>query len=145
MSNYITALQAVLADSYTLFLKTQNYHWNVEGPHFQPLHGFFEEIYTDLFEAVDTLAERIRTRNAHAPASFSALSKMSAIQDDEKHMDATSMLKQALKDQETLIQILKDAEDAADEADDLGTEDLLVERLRVHEKTVWMLRAFLVK
>ena len=132
-----------LADVYTLTLKTQNFHWNVTGPNFHSLHLFFEEQYKDLAEAVDLIAERIRALECVTPASFSHFIKLSSLKEENGVPTANNMLKQLLKDHETIIHsihtILKKAQEAQDEA----TMDLLIERTRAHEKTAWMLRSHL--
>lgn len=136
-------LSRVLADSYTLYVKTHNYHWNVEGPHFKGLHELFEEQYTELATAVDDLAERIRALGHKAPGGLSAFSKLAAVKEETGEPEWKDMIRTLAEDQETVVgtcrQCLKVADDAGDEA----TVDLMVERLQVHEKTAWMLRAHL--
>lgn len=136
-------LSRVLADSYTLYLKTHNYHWNVEGPGFKALHDLFEEQYTDLAGAVDEIAERIRALGHHAPGSYSAFAELAVVKEETGHPDAKSMLRQLAEDQETVINTLRDGLEVAGEIDDVASEDLLTQRLSTHEKNAWMLRAHL--
>lgn len=132
-----------LADTYAVYLKTQNFHWNVKGPLFFALHKMFEEQYEELADAVDLIAERIRALGCHTPASFAQFSKLTSIKDETLEVAADDMVKKLLKDHETLAEhatiILIKAQKAQDEA----TMDLLIERLRAHEKTAWMLKSSL--
>ena len=136
-------LSTFLADSYALYLKTQNYHWNVTGPQFQPLHALFEEHYTDLAAAVDEIAERIRSLGQHAPGSFSKFSKLTGLDDASEDASAMDMVSELVDDHEHVIasgrKIIEDAEDRGD----VATADLLTARLRFHEKAAWMLRSHL--
>lgn len=137
------SLKQVLADTYALYLKTQNYHWNVTGPQFKTLHLLFEEQYTDLATAIDDIAERIRTLGEKAPGSFSQYAKLTNIEEGDEHADANSMVKQLIKSNEQVIHALKAAKNDAREADDDATEGLMIERITVHEKAMWMLKASL--
>lgn len=138
------ALKQVLADSYTLYLKTQNYHWNVTGPNFRGLHLLFEEQYKDLFLAVDEIAERLRTTGEYAPGSFKSFSKMTSIKEaTDEHIPAPAMVKDLAKDQATIISVLNKAIKAADKAEDEGTADMLTARLKAHQKNQWMLESSL--
>ena len=134
-------LSRALADSYTLYLKTHNYHWNVEGPQFHALHTLFEEQYTDLAQAVDEIAERIRALGHRAPGSYTEFAKLAAVREDTGHPAAKDMARQLAEDQETLGVTLRTVIKTARDADDAATEDLMVARLKVHEKNAWMLRA----
>ena len=134
----ITALNKVLADSYALYLKTQNYHWNVTGPQFYVLHQMFEAQYEDLASAVDTLAERIRALGFNAPGSFSAFQSLTAIQEPADNLSAESMLKDLIADHAYMITALKKAIAHFESAQDPVTADLLVSRCEVHEQTHWM-------
>ncbi len=136
-------LSRVLADSYTLYLKTQNYHWNVEGPNFQSLHELFEEQYTDLAGAVDELAERIRALGHPAPGSFTAFSKLSAVREDDGQPDWQTMVRRLAEDQETVVGTCRQVVDLATEAQDHVTEHVMADRMQVHEKNAWMLRSHL--
>lgn len=135
-------LKKALATSYALYLKTQNYHWNVEGEHFNALHAMFEEQYTDLAAAVDELAERIRALDFYAPGGLSAFAELSAIKDaPEKPAKATDMVKDLVKSHGQLIEVLNEVLETAQDGNDEVTTDLMIERLTIHEKTVWMLKS----
>ena len=136
-------LSKLLASTYTLYLKTQNYHWNVTGPFFQTLHAMFEQQYTALAVANDDIAERIRTLGAFAPGSYKEFSKLSFIDEAHERPKAEEMVKTLMKDHETLIEFTKDLIEVAAEVKDEGTVDLLTGRVSEQEKTVWMLRSFL--
>lgn len=136
-------LSRLLADSYVLFLKTQNYHWNVKGPYFGTLHLLFETQYQDLFAAIDEMAERLRALDVAAPGSFTAFSKLTDIKEETGNPDAKQMLKTLVADHETLIKTIQGLIDAADDADDDATEDLAISRMQVHQKHHWMLKAHL--
>lgn len=134
-------LSHLLANTYAIALKTQNFHWNVTGPQFYSLHKLFEEQYDELIEATDEIAERIRALGKFAPASFSQFAKLSTIKDENSVPAATDMLKKLVKDHETIIEFIRDAIPHAEKAEDEATVDLLVTRIEVHEKTAWMLRS----
>jgi starvation-inducible DNA-binding protein len=137
-------LMHLLADTYTLYLKTQNYHWNVRGPLFPQLHKLFEEQYIELSSAIDVIAERIRALEASTPASFSAFLKLASLKEESRtKVSATDMIKNLLHDHDVLAKSLLHILEKAEEAQDEGTVDLLTERLRAHEKTAWMLRSSL--
>lgn len=136
-------LTHLLADTYTLYLKTQNFHWNVTGPLFPQLHLLFESQYQELAEATDVIAERIRALGAHVPASFTEFQKLSSLREERGEISAHDMVKKLLKDHETISHLLHIIFSKANEADDQGTLDLLTERMRVHDKTAWMLRSSL--
>jgi starvation-inducible DNA-binding protein len=137
----IDNLKTLLADNYTLYLKTQNFHWNVTGPNFQSLHLLFETQYNDLFAANDLIAERIRALGSKAPGSFSAFEKLASVKEATDNISAKEMLNQLVKDQGIIIKTLKKLADAADEADDEVTESLATDRIEIHEKNRWMLQA----
>lgn len=134
-------LARLLADTYTLYLKTQGYHWNVTGPMFASLHLMFEAQYTELAGAVDLVAERIRALGVRAPASYHELAARTAVPDDDDQPDAAEMVRRLVDGQQTVVRtaraVLPDAEQAGDQV----TVDLLVERMQVHEKNAWMLRS----
>jgi len=136
-------LKVVLADSYALYLKTHNYHWNVTGPMFQTLHTMFEAQYTELALAVDAIAERIRSLGAFAPGSFSEFLKLSHIKDATTVPSAIEMIKDLVSGHETLIRSLRPVLELADGAHDDASADILTQRLHIHEKTAWMLRSLL--
>ncbi|MBT8060392.1 MAG: DNA starvation/stationary phase protection protein [Gammaproteobacteria bacterium] len=134
-------LSRLLADSYTLYLKTHNYHWNVEGPLFNTLHQMFEDQYTELAVAIDEIAERIRALGEPAPGSYSAYAKLTSIEEEKGEPDAGEMIRQLLKGQETVARTARSVIGAAEAANDEPTADLLTQRMQVHEKTAWMLRS----
>ena len=136
-------LSKLLAESYTLYLKTHNFHWNVTGPMFQTLHLLFEQQYTELALAVDAIAERIRSLGHPAPASYAAFSRLSGIPDTEGVPKAKEMIRLLLEGHETIIGTARGVIPAAEKAPDQATADLLTQRLQVHEKTAWMLRSLL--
>ena len=130
------ALQSILGSTYRLLVKTQIHHWNVVGPLFHPIHVLTEEHYENMFEAVDTLAERIRALGHPTAAPVIGTEKGSVAT-----MTAQDLLKDLVADHESLCREMREAADAADEAGDIVTNDMLVERLTFHEKAIWMLRA----
>ena len=139
----VRGLAEVLADSYTLMIKTHNYHWNVEGPHFKALHELFEVQYTDLFTAVDEIAERIRALGEKAPGTAAEFAELSALQDGDSGKDANSMVEELVADNETLISRAHKVSETAANEGDKATEDLLTGRITTHQKTVWMMRSSL--
>ncbi|MBP9680579.1 MAG: DNA starvation/stationary phase protection protein [Bacteriovorax sp.] len=136
-------LSHFLADSYTLYLKTHNYHWNVTGPMFQPLHVMFEGQYNDLAVAVDEIAERIRALGMKAPASYSEFMKLTVIKECVNEVSATQMISDLVLSHEAVIRTARRIFSIVTEAHDEPTADLIIQRLRVHEKTAWMLRSML--
>ena len=140
----ITArLAELLADSYTLYLKTHNFHWNVKGELFASLHLLFEQQYTELAIAVDTIAERIRTLGVRAPGSYQEFAKMTRIQEELGTPPALDMVRQLADDQRIVAETARAAMPAAEAGGDEATLDLLTQRLQVHEKTAWMLDSIL--
>ena len=135
------ALSKLLADTYTLYLKTHGYHWNVEGPHFQQLHIQFMEQYTEMWTAVDELAERIRALGHYAPGSYAQFVKLSTIKEEDGQPDWLAMVRNLADGHEQVAQsaraVLRVAEDIGDDA----TADVVTPRITLHEKTAWMLRA----
>jgi len=136
-------LSVLLADTYTLYLKTHNYHWNVTGPMFQTLHLMFETQYTELALAVDILAERIRSLGEKAPASYAAFKKLANVPDTDEVPKATAMIANLVEANETVVRTARKVLGDADKAGDQATADLATQRLQVHEKTAWMLRSLL--
>ena len=136
-------LSRLLADSYTLYLKTHNYHWNVTGPMFQTLHLMFEQQYNELALAVDEIAERIRALGAPAPASYREFSALSSVTEDDDRPEATEMIRRLVAAHETVARTARSVYPAVEAAHDEPTADLLTQRLQVHEKTAWMLRSLL--
>lgn len=136
-------LSKLLADSYSLYLKTHNYHWNVTGPQFNTLHTMFEGQYTELATAVDEIAERIRALGIKAPGSYSHFGKLTAIDEGTGEESAEEMIRQLVIGQETLVRTAREAFPAAEAANDEPTADLLTQRMQLHEKNAWMLRSLL--
>jgi starvation-inducible DNA-binding protein len=138
-------LSRLLADSYSLYLKTHNFHWNVTGPMFTTLHTLFETQYTELSLAIDTIAERIRALDFPAPGSFSLYQKLSSIPEEQGVPPAEQMIIQLLAGQEAVVRTARQILPIADEANDQVTLDLLTQRMEIHEKNAWMLRSLLAK
>ena len=136
-------LGRLLADSYTLYLKTHNYHWNVVGPMFQTLHLMFETQYTELALAVDLIAERIRALGVKAPGTYAEFSRLSSIKEEASVPQALQMVKNLVEGQEAVIRTARALLPLAGEVDDEATADLLTQRIQLHEKTAWMLRSLL--
>ena len=136
-------LSRLLADSYTLYLQSHNFHWNVTGPMFQTLHLMFEQQYTELALAVDLIAERIRALGHPAPGSYSEFSRLSSVAEEVLVPVAEAMIRQLVSGQEAVTRTARDVFRAAEEAADHATMDLLTQRLQVHEKNAWMLRSLL--
>ena len=136
-------LSRLLADTYTLYLKTHNYHWNVTGPMFQTLHLMFEEQYNELALAVDLIAERIRSLGEPAPGTYRQFAELSSIDEDDEVPEATEMIRRLVKGQEAVARTARSVFPAVEQAHDEATADLLTQRLQVHEKTAWMLRSLL--
>jgi starvation-inducible DNA-binding protein len=135
------ALTKLLADTYALYLKTHGYHWNVEGPHFQQLHALFMEQYTEMWNAVDELAERVRALGEYAPASYSQMAKLSSITEETGQPNWQDMVVNLANGHHEVAksarEVLRVAEDIGDDA----TADVVTPRITLHEKTAWMLRA----
>ena len=136
-------LSRLLADTYTLYLKTHNFHWNVKGPMFQTLHLMFEAQYTELALAVDLIAERIRALGFAAPGTYGAYAKLSSIPETEGVPEATEMVRLLVQGQEAVVRTARAIFPLVDKAADEPTADLLTQRMQVHEKTAWMLRSLL--
>lgn len=138
-------LSHLLADTYTLYLKTHNFHWNVTGPMFQTLHVMFETQYTELALAVDLVAERIRALGHHAPGTYSDYAKLSSIQETPGVPKAEKMIRLLVEGQEAVVRTARSIYPSAEKASDEATADLLTQRIQLHEKTAWMLRSLLEK
>ena len=136
-------LSRLLADTYTLYLKTHNYHWNVVGPMFNTLHLMFEVQYNELALAVDLIAERIRALGVRAPGSYREFAALSSITEDDDQPDAEEMIRRLVIGQETVARTARSVFPVVERASDEPTADLLTQRLQVHEKTAWMLRSML--
>jgi starvation-inducible DNA-binding protein len=136
-------LSHLLADTYTLYLKTHNFHWNVKGPMFQTLHLMFETQYTELALAVDLIAERIRALGYPAPGTYSEYAKLSSIAETPGVPKATDMIQLLVEGQEAVVRTARSIFPVVEEVNDEPTADLLTQRMQVHEKTAWMLRSLL--
>jgi starvation-inducible DNA-binding protein len=136
-------LSKLLADSSILYLKTHNFHWNVEGPMFNTLHQMFMEQYTELWNALDLIAERIRALGEYAPGSYKKYAKLTSLSESEDVPNATDMIKELLEGHEGVVRTARSVIPAADKASDEASLDLLTQRIQLHEKTAWMLRSLL--
>jgi starvation-inducible DNA-binding protein len=136
-------LAGVLADTYTVYLKTHGFHWNVTGPMFQTLHVMFMTQYNELWMSVDLIAERIRALGFHAPGSYAAFAKHASVKEETGVPTAKNMIKILVKDHERVAKTCRAVLPVADDANDQPTLDLLTQRLQWHEKTAWMLRSLL--
>ena len=139
------ALSRLLADSYTLYLKTHKFHWNVTGPNFVALHGLFMEEYTELAGAVDLIAERIRALGPMAPGSYTEFSKLGKVKDEPGTPAWSDMVKQLAADNTTVARTAAEVIEVAEKFDDVATADLATERVNIHEKSAWMLNSILAK
>jgi starvation-inducible DNA-binding protein len=136
-------LARLLADTYTLYLKTHYFHWNVTGPMFNTLHLMFETEYTELWSAVDVIAERIRALDEFAPGTYGELAKLTSVKETQGVPPALEMVAQLLDGHETVARTARTLFRSAESANDEATMDLLTQRLQTHEKTAWMLRSLL--
>lgn len=136
-------LSKLLADTYTLYLKTHNFHWNVTGPMFQTLHLMFETQYTELALAVDLIAERIRSIGVYAPGTYKQFSALSSIKEDDGIPKAQDMIRLLVEGQESVVRTARSLYPVVEKANDEATADLLTQRIQLHEKTAWMLRSLL--
>lgn len=141
MSEVFKKLSIILADTYALYLKTQNYHWHVKGAQFKGFHELFEQQYRELAEAIDSIAERILIMGHKAPATFHEFEQLKRIKDGHSGISANQMVIELAKDHETLVSDLKQSLQLAQESHDEGTINLLSERIAAHEKSRWMLNA----
>ncbi len=139
----VNGLNRVLADTYTLYLMTHNFHWNVEGPMFNTLHLMFETQYTELWASIDLIAERIRSLGAPAPGTYKQFAALTSVKEPDGVPEALDMVRQLVAGHEAVIRTAREVFPAADAAHDEATADLLTQRLQVHEKTAWMLRSLL--
>ena len=141
--NLLDSLKIVLADSYVLYLKTQNYHWNVTGPNFKSFHLMFEEQYSDLFAAVDIIAERIRALGAKAPGTYAKYISLTNLKEGDEELDANSMVKDLANSQDTIVNSLIDTLKEAQNIGDDVTAGIITDRIEVHQKNAWMLKSSL--
>ncbi len=142
-SNIADGLSRMLADTYTLYLKTHNFHWNVTGPMFQTLHLMFMTQYTESWAAVDMLAERIRALGYPAPGSYKAFAALTSIEESDGVPKAKEMIQQLVEGQETVVRTAREVLPIAEQAGDQPTVDLLSARMQIHEQNAWMLRSLL--
>jgi len=136
-------LSKLLADTYTLYLKTHNFHWNVTGPMFNTLHLMFETQYTELALAVDSIAERIRALGYPAPGTYKEYARLSSIAEEDGVPEATDMIRKLVEGQEAVVRTARSIFPMVDAAGDEPSADLLTQRMQTHEKTAWMLRSML--
>jgi starvation-inducible DNA-binding protein len=136
-------LSHLLADTYTLYLKTHNFHWNVTGPMFQTLHLMFETQYTELALAVDVIAERIRSLGMPAPGTYKQYAQLSSIKEEEGIPKAQDMIRLLVEGQESVVRTARSLYPVVESANDEATADLLTQRIQLHEKSAWMLRSLL--
>ena len=142
-SEIAIGLSKLLADTYSLYLKTHNFHWNVTGPMFQTLHLMFETQYNELALAVDLIAERIRSLGLPAPGTYSEFARLSSIRETSGVPKAEAMIQILVEGQETIVRTARSVFPVAENASDEATADLLTQRIQLHEKTAWMLRSLL--
>jgi starvation-inducible DNA-binding protein len=139
----VEGLNRLLADTYTLYLKTHNFHWNVTGPMFQTLHLMFMDLYNEQWMAVDLIAERIRALGFPVPGSYKEFAALTRVKDSEGRISAKEMIRQAVGGQEIVVRTAREVFPVADKANDQPTLDLLTQRMQIHEKNAWMLRSLL--
>lgn len=135
------SLKVVLADTFVLYFKTHSFHWNVTGPHFKSLHELFEEQYTEIWQATDDIAERIRTLGEYAPNNYDEMAKVATLTPSGQTPDEQSMVQILAEDNRAIVKTLYNAMKTAENDNDEATVDLMVERIRVHEKAAWMLES----
>jgi starvation-inducible DNA-binding protein len=138
-------LSRLLADTYVVYLKTHNFHWNVEGPMFQTLHQMFMEQYTETWNAIDLIAERIRSLGEYAPGTYKQYAKLARVKETDGVPKAEQMVRLLIEGQEAVVRTARELLPVADRAQDEPTLDLLTQRMQVHEKNAWMLRSLLKK
>jgi starvation-inducible DNA-binding protein len=138
-------LSRLLADTYVVYLKTHNFHWNVEGPMFQTLHQMFMEQYTETWNAIDLVAERIRSLGHYAPGTYAEYLKLARVKETAGVPKAEQMVKLLIDGQEAIVKTAREVLPVAEGANDEPTLDLLTQRMQVHEKNAWMLRSLLKK
>jgi starvation-inducible DNA-binding protein len=141
----VQGLSKLLADTYVLYLKTHSFHWNVEGPMFQTLHQMFMEQYTETWNAIDPIAERIRSLGEYAPGTYREYALLTRIKETEGVPRAEEMVQLLIEGQEAVVRTAREALSVADAANDQPTLDLLTQRMQIHEKNAWMLRSLLKK
>lgn len=135
-------MKVALADTFAFYLKTHNYHWNVEGPNFSEYHSFLNGLYDEVWAAVDAIAEHIRTLDVYVPGSFSRFKELSTIEDETKIPNAATMMSRLEADNRKVIASLTTAQKSAEEAGKIGIANFFQDRIDIHEKHGWMLRSF---
>jgi starvation-inducible DNA-binding protein len=143
VSRIASGMSSVLADSYMLYLQTQNFHWNVVGPRFHQLHELFESQYTEMAEAIDEIAERIRALGVRAPGTFKEFSKLSSIKEDDSITEADKMIEKLVEGHSLISNKSREVVQLAASGNDEATADLLTTRIKSHEKMNWMLKSLL--
>ena len=143
MEELINSMKKVLADTFVMYLKSHNYHWNVVGVDFSQYHAFFGDLYTELWEAVDPIAEHIRALDGIAPGSLARFQELATVQDElgSPYYNTTVMAQTLLKDNQIVLDTLRDAYRMAERFDELGLQNFLQDRMDIHKKHGWMLRA----
>jgi starvation-inducible DNA-binding protein len=141
----VQGLSRLLADTYVVYLKTHSFHWNVEGPMFQTLHQMFMEQYTETWNAIDLIAERIRALGEYAPGTYREYATLARVKETEGVPRAEEMVKLLIEGQEAIVRTAREVLPLADAANDEPTLDLLTQRMQIHEKNAWMLRSLLKK
>jgi starvation-inducible DNA-binding protein len=141
----VQGLSRMLADTYMVYLKTHSFHWNVEGPMFQTLHQMFMEQYTETWNAIDLIAERIRSLGEYAPGTYKEYARLARVKETDGVPRAEDMVRLLIEGQEAIVRTAREVLPVADEANDEPTLDLLTQRMQVHEKNAWMLRSLLKK
>ena len=142
MSDLASNMKKTLATTFSFYLKAHNFHWNVEGPNFAQYHSFLSDIYTDAFDAVDAIAEHIRTLKEYAPGSYTRFAELSLVKDETNIPSAMSMMNKLLEDNQKVIDILTETCKSAEAANKIGISNFLQDRIDIHEKHGWMLRSF---
>jgi len=143
MTSLIDSIKIVLANNFALYLKAHYFHWNVEGPDFAQMHGFFEDLYTDFYSAIDHFAEEIRSLDAYAPGSFERYIELSEIKGEENILSVVDMLKSLQADNQTMIRSLLHAYSLAENDKEFGLSNFIQDRIDQHKKHAWMIRSFL--
>lgn len=141
MDKLVNAMKRVLADSFAFYLKTANYHWNVEGPNFYQFHTFLGDLYAEVLGSIDPIAEHIRALGAYSPGSFKRFSELSSIADEEAIPHDIEMIRRLLSDNTKLLNSLTAAQSAADDIGEVGVSNFLQDRIDIHKKHAWMLNS----
>jgi starvation-inducible DNA-binding protein len=139
----VAGLSRLLADTYTLYLKTHNFHWNVTGPMFQTLHTLFMDFYNEQWLAIDTIAERIRSLGSYAPGTYEEFAKLTQIKPSNGIPKAKEMIRELIEGQDAVVRTARAVFPIAEKPNDQPTCDLLTQRMQIHEKNAWMLRSLL--